>query len=668
MIRRRRNVIFLVLLLGVGWFIVRPLLSANSSTDELKQNIGHRLSVDKFDVPDDVENLRSLKKVAKNNLAFQYDVKDANGDDLSEIEYLHTELPKHPFVEVKKDSLRLYSASTMFPLATRFLRGRIVSLKRISFNQFNPPGDRGRMVRIDPKSLSSNDREIYDSGWAKYYHNEYVNGLISPDRVLPDVREPGCRSLDYTIQDLKASVIIVVHNEAWMTLLRTIHSVVNRTSARLLKEIILVDDASTFDHLSSRLTEYASRISKIRLVRLQSRRGASYARHLGASFATGDVLVFLDSHCECTKGWLEPLLSHVAQDASNVAMPVVDIIDDDTFAYRAYDAMHIRLGGFDWSLAYKWIEIPDYEKRRRKSNIDPLRNPVMWGGIFAISRSFFNSLEGYNQTLHMSGAGQNIEMSFKIWLCGGTIETLPCSHVGHLFRNRNNAVQLFNSESLMNYAAVAHMWLDEFKDMHFKKVGFVALPQVNNSVGHLAFRKRLQCRSFVWFLRNVYRDLYTPLLAIASGKIRSKVKMSSASEDKAFICLALTYLGSEKKLGVSKCHSSDDKNKLWTLSRTGEIRQGDDCLDFPGVSIIIYPCHGGRGNQEWTYKEDGTIRQVGTKRCLTLSSDRRFLTMEQCSASDHQTWHWRRNSEAELQETVTEKQIAVKQELAKVNI
>lgn len=59
-------------------------------------------------------------------------------------------------------------------------------------------------------------------------------------------------------------------------------------------------------------------------------------------------------------------------------MPVVDIIDDDTFAYRAYDAMHIRLGGFDWSLAYKWIEIPDYEKRRRKSNIDPVRYSTDW--------------------------------------------------------------------------------------------------------------------------------------------------------------------------------------------------------------------------------------------------------------------------------------------------
>ena len=39
-------------------------------------------------------------------------------------------------------------------------------------------------------------------------------------------------------------MIVIFHNEAWSTLVRTVHSVINTSPRELLAEIILVDDFS----------------------------------------------------------------------------------------------------------------------------------------------------------------------------------------------------------------------------------------------------------------------------------------------------------------------------------------------------------------------------------------------------------------------------------------
>lgn len=54
------------------------------------------------------------------------------------------------------------------------------------------------------------------------------------------------------------------------------------------------------EHLKSRLDEFVPQLKIVRVLRQRERKGLIYARLLGASEAQGEVLTFLDAHCEDT--------------------------------------------------------------------------------------------------------------------------------------------------------------------------------------------------------------------------------------------------------------------------------------------------------------------------------------------------------------------------------
>lgn len=103
----------------------------------------------------------------------------------------------------------------------------------------NSPGERGIAVQT-----RSEDKDNVSKLYEVNNFNLFVSDMIALNRSLKDVRNKACISQKLPKYLPDTSVVIIFHNEAWSTLLRTVWSVINRSPRILLKEIILVDDDS----------------------------------------------------------------------------------------------------------------------------------------------------------------------------------------------------------------------------------------------------------------------------------------------------------------------------------------------------------------------------------------------------------------------------------------
>lgn len=127
----------------------------------------------------------------------------------------------------------------------------------------------------------------------KFKENQFnlmASDMISLNRSLSDVRNPDCKLKHYPNKLPSTSIVIVFHNEAWSTLLRTVWSVINRSPRPLLKEIILVDDASEREYLGRKLDNYVKTLPvKTFVLRTVKRSGLIRARLLGAKHVTVNI-------------------------------------------------------------------------------------------------------------------------------------------------------------------------------------------------------------------------------------------------------------------------------------------------------------------------------------------------------------------------------------------
>jgi len=109
----------------------------------------------------------------------------------------------------------------------------------------------------------------------------------------------------------------------------------------------------------------------------------------------------------------------------------------------------------------------------------------------------------YDEGMHQWG-GDHVEATMKVWRCGGLIELVPCSRVGHMFRNpEQRPYEVDTNLVVNNYKRLAHVWFDDHLESFYKVKPEARAMDLGDVSKQIAQRDELGCKSMDWYLRNV---------------------------------------------------------------------------------------------------------------------------------------------------------------------
>ncbi|NXK70556.1 GLT13 acetylgalactosaminyltransferase, partial [Sylvietta virens] len=288
-------------------------------------------------------------------------------------------------------------------------RSLLPALRAVISRNQEGPGEMGRAVLI-PREEQEKMKELFKIN----QFNLLASDRIALNRSLPDVRLDGCSGNSSPARNPQFPIShpSLPSGSGSHSLCPVPPALVPSPSPALLEPLQALHQIH-LKFLKASLENYVRKLEvPVRILRMPQRSGLIRARLRGAAAARGQVLTFLDAHCECTLGWLEPLLARIKEDRKTVVCPIIDVISDDTFEYMAGSDM--TYGGFNWKLNFRWYPVPQREMERRKGDRTlPVRTPTMAGGLFSIDRNYFEEIGTYDAGMDIWG-GENLEMSFRV--------------------------------------------------------------------------------------------------------------------------------------------------------------------------------------------------------------------------------------------------------------
>lgn len=455
-----------------------------------------------------------------------------------------------------------------------------------------------------------------------YQINTVVSDYIPLNRKVPDSRPLPCRNQVFDESNLPTTAVVIPFYDEWPSvLLRTIYSIINRTPRQLLKEIILVDDASSLASLKEPLDKYINTHfphNLIKMVRLNERSGLINARLRGFDMVTAEVVCFFDSHMEVNIDWLQPLLVEIKKNRTTLAMSQLDYIRAKSLLYY-FDRDYKPRYGFDWKLVFFENYFRD-EQMEGKAVTEAFQGVVMVGAGFAVDSEYFKEIGTYDKGMKIWG-GENLELSWRVSMCGGQLVHALCSHIGHIARPQPYLFPEGRQETeIYNYKRAVDVWMGPYKKYVYN--AYPAMKHINsgNLTDRLLLKKRLKCKSFDWYLDNIWPELFRfEVNVMASGQLlNTKYNVCLDNNDYVY--------QSAKKFTARECNSIFAKQGF-ALSTDGKLRSSLNCVgtqcEPDGCFAILIDCLD-PSLDRWNHKTDGQL-QSDKNFCLDLDEDYQVL-------------------------------------------
>ncbi|KAI0228993.1 Polypeptide N-acetylgalactosaminyltransferase 2 [Lamellibrachia satsuma] len=299
---------------------------------------------------------------------------------------------------------------------------------------------------------------------------------------------------------------------------------------------------------------------------------------------------------------------------------------------------------WNWDCAVGFDHMSDNARAKIKDKTAAIVNPANIG-TFAIDKTFFNDIGAYDEDMWGWG-GENIDLSLRVWLFGGRIVKVPCSHMAHLEKKGYRDYRSkWYWDTMANFRRVVDLWGDNYTQTFFDFLPDVEKVGAQNLTKRLYLKKKAK-HDISWYFKNVYPELLDTLPNVDSyayGGARNK-----ATDQ----CLDR----SRNAFTVYPCHYLVGTQGFF-LNTRGQLRHHSAVISvfvlrkghrlWPDTFIRAY---GRRDLPKWIHWKGGPIMDITHNVCLEArrldtrseSGSKIEVTLEPCQFTNlYQQWTFR---------------------------